>query len=313
MKMPKTTLSGYALSAAIILTILGASFVVGCDQGINKYKPKVLEEARFWKSKIESDIQVAIDDIHKLISSLDAMKHKSFLSHEVVNNLIKETLENHPEYSAIWTCWEPNAFNNSNVKYQNATGHDGTGRYISYWSRLHGKIQVAPLNKNYANELSIYKNVIELGKEIVSDPIKFGDGDYKGFIVIYAVPITSDGKTAGAAGIGLDFLKFFKPIIRQVRVLDVAYGFLVNNNGVMVAHPTKWSNVGKNLEFFAFDSAVIQSVKSGQEASQIKISKTTGRKGYYQFVPIRIGNTENHWSLAISFMPYKLKMGREKW
>ena len=311
--MQNLIFSSYAYrTVKVVLILLGSYFWAGCHQGIGDYKPQILKEARSWKLKIDSDIQAAVDDIKKIASSLETIRHNSSPSREAANILIKETLENHHEYLGIWSIWKRNAFDNSDIKYQNTLGHDNTGRYIPYWNRINGEIQVAPLNQNFPSDVSLSKSVIESGNEMVSMPIEFRAGEYK---VVYAVPIRSDGKIVGAVGLDLTFLNFFTRIIRQVRVLDVAYGFLVNNDGVMVAHPTQWLNVGRTLDFFSFDPAVIQSVKDGHEASQIKISKTTGYENYYQFVPIKIGNTEKRWSLAISFMPIRLKKGwtKDKW
>lgn len=109
----------------------------------------------------------------------------------------------------------------------------------------------------------------------------------------------------GAVGIELPLLDFFKPIIKQVQSSNHwAYGFLTTNSGIFVAHPTKWMNVGRSLEFFGFEKRIIKAVKEGREASQLKVSKISGRKTYYLFVPIQIGATDKPWSLAIH-MPVK--------
>lgn len=225
-------------------------------------------------------------------------------SREDANHLIKKTLENHENYLAVWTCWEPDTFDNKDAKYKNLLGHDKSGRFVPYWNRLSGGINVIPFD-NYHNKEqdSFYQQVIESGKEMASDPIAYMENGKKKLKVIYAVPVYHDERIIGAAGIDLPLLEFFKPIIRQVRVLDIAYGFLISNDGVLTAHPTKWANVGKSLEFFSFQPDIIQAVKDGREASQIKISKTTGRKNFYQFVPIQIGASNRPWSLAISLIP----------
>jgi methyl-accepting chemotaxis protein len=171
---------------------------------------------------------------------------------------------------------------------------------MPYWKRVNGVIDVAPFDIYSKNNDTTYQELIKYGKDIVSNPMFFSIGNNKRLKIIYAVPINNDGKIIGAAGIDLPLYEFFTPIIRQVRVLDVAHGFLIANNGVMTAHPMKWANVGKSMEFFAFEKDVIQAVKDGREASQGKISRTTGNKAYYQFVPIKFGHTDKPWSLAIS-------------
>ena len=287
----------------VILIQIGSMFIVGCSQQSDDYKPKVLDEARIWKSKIESDIQTAVEEIRKIASSLVAMKQNGSPGRDAANNLIKQTLKKHPEYLAIWTCWEPNAFDNLDVKYQNLSGHDKNGRFMPCWNRVNGAIEVVPFDIYSKNNDTTYRELIRAGREIVSNPIFFSIGENKRLKVIYAVPINYEGKIIGAAGIDLPLFEFFTPIIRQVRVLDVAHGFLIANNGVLVAHPIKWANVGKSLDFFAFEEDVIQAVKDGREASQAKISRVTGNKAYYQFVPIKFGDTNKPWSLAISLMP----------
>lgn len=294
------------LRCIIAIVLFGTVFVTACGPKQEYYQPKVLDEARVWKSKIESDIQVAVDEIRKVASSLEAMKHSGSPSREDASNLIKQTLENHEDYLAVWACWEPNAFDNKDAKYQNVLGHDKSGRFIPYWNRSNGKINVNPID-NYSDKAqnSFYQQLINSGKEMASDPIECIVNGKKQLKVIYAVPIYYQEKTIGAAGIDLPLLGFFKPIIRQVRVLDVAYGFLIANNGVVTAHPTKWGNVGRSIELFGFDPGVIQAVKDGREAFQLKVPKTTGRgrERYYQFVPIQIGASKRPWSLAISLVP----------
>lgn len=297
-------MSSKTLHGLIAIVLFGSVFIAACESKQEDYQPKVLNEAMAWKSKIEIDIQVAVEEVRKVASSLEAMKRLESPSREDANNLIRKTLENHENYLAVWSCWEPNAFDNKDAKYQNVLGNDKSGRFVPCWNRLSGGINVLPLENYHNNEKeSFYQQIIRSGKEMASEPMEYIANGKKQLKFIYAVPINYDDKIIGAAGIDLPLLGFFKPIIRQVRVIGIGYGFLISNNGVLTAHPTKWANVGKTLEFFRFQPDVIQAVKEGREASQIKISKTTGRKSYYQFVPVQIGASNCPWSLAISIVP----------
>jgi len=294
------------LSGLIALVLFGSVFSMACDRTPkpDDYQPKVLAEARVWKSKIESDIQVAVKEIQKVASSLETIRGKNTPNRDDANHLIKQVLEANENYLAIWTLWEPNAFDNKDAEYQNKSGHDESGRFMPYWNRQNGKINVVSVKNNHSQYIDpFYRQLVIAGKEMVSDPIEYTVNGNRDLKVIYAVPIYHEERIIGAAGIDLPLLGFFKPIIRQVRVLDVAYGILIDNNGVLTAHPTKWANVGKSLEFFMFEKDVIQAVKEGREAFQLKVSKTTGRESFYQFVPIQIGSSNRPWSLAISLIP----------
>lgn len=80
-----------------------------------------------------------MDEIRQIASSLENMKHKAYLNREAANGLIRGVLENHPEFLALWTRWEPNAFDNLDIKYQN----------------------------------TFYKLIIRSGNEIVSNPTEY--------------------------------------------------------------------------------------------------------------------------------------------
>ena len=267
-----------------------------------------IEETRNWQSVVQADIQVPMDVARNLVQSMVAMKNEGTPNRDKMNYILKKDLEKYPSFLAIWTCWEANAFDNHDISYQNAVGHDETGRYIPYWNRLNGNIGVVAL-KNYSEDgaSDYYQIPLKSGKEFVSDPIVYKINGQEFFKTIFSVPISFKGKTIGVVGIDIPFLKFFYPIIKKVRLLNIGYGFLVGNNGVIVAHPFKWQNVGKSLEYFAFEPYVIKAIQKGKEATQYKVSRATGIKNYYIFVPIKIGESDRPWSLAINIRPDLLK------
>jgi methyl-accepting chemotaxis protein len=52
------------------------------------------------------------------------------------------------------------------------------------------------------------------------------------------------------------------------------------------------------MSSFGFTPESIQAVKDGREASEVKVSKTTGKESLYAFAPISIGKADNKWSLV---------------
>ncbi len=302
-------ITNLGLRAKMLLSILLVTFIgpfsavtyVGYSArklALEQSLDKAHEVARRWGAVVQADIQTAMDTARTLAQALEGMKIRGVPSRDMIDGILKRVLERYPSYLAVWTCWEPNALDGRDFRYTNAVGHDATGRYIPYWNRLSGKIDVEPL-KNYTTPGlgDYYLKPLKSGKETVFDPMPFNLKGKRELKTILAVPIKYEGKVVGVVGVDIP-LRHFESIIKKVKFFDIGYGFLIANNGVFVAHPTKWSNVGKPMEYFKFKPEVIQAVRHGRETFQYKVSKTTGKKTYYAFAPIKIGFAKKQWSLA---------------
>jgi methyl-accepting chemotaxis protein len=257
-----------------------------------------VEVARHWAAVIQADMQVAMDTARTLAQAMEGLKNKGVPARHVINGMLKNILVEYPHFVAVWTCWEPNALDNRDKEFANAIGHDQTGRYIPYWSRLEGEPGVQPLQMYDVNGVGdYYLTPFRTGKEVILDPVYFEINGEEQLKTILAVPIKYQGNIVGVVGIDIP-LKSFEPIIKRVRFYEEGYGFMLANNGVFTAHPTRWSNVGKPMEFFEFKPETIQAVRNGLEITEEKVSKTSGDTAFYAFAPIRIGYSDTPWSLA---------------
>ena len=63
------------------------------------------------------------------------------------NSLQKEILRDSEKFIDIWTVWEPNALDKLDYKFKNTEGHDNSGRFIPYWTKVNGKISMVPLTE----------------------------------------------------------------------------------------------------------------------------------------------------------------------
>ena len=283
------------------LALFGAVLWAGINArsaALDEARDKTFQVARRWSAEVQGELQVAMDCARTLAQSLEGMKNRGVPPRDMMDGILKNILERYPQFLAVWTCWEPNAMDGKDFQFINAIGHDETGRYIPYWNRLSGEIDVEPL-KDYdvPGKGDYYLSVLKANKEVVFDPVPFEMNGEKQLKTILAVPVRYEGQTVGVVGIDIP-LRAFEPIIKKVKFFDIGYGFMMANNGVFVAHPTKWENVGKPMEFFKFKPESIQAVKDGREASEEKVSKTTGKTTFYAFAPIQIGFADKKWSLA---------------
>ncbi|MGA6925883.1 MAG: cache domain-containing protein, partial [Desulfosarcina sp.] len=266
------------------------------NEALDKARESAYRYANLIKAELGQSMQVA----RSLARSFEGMKQQGVPPRDMMDGILKRVLEENPGFLAVWTCWEPNALDGKDADFIDAFGHDETGRYVPYWNRLPGEIDVEPLS-GYTDPQkgSYYFESLKSGREVVFDPLPYTQGEATQLKTIVTVPVRFNDKTIAVVGIDIP-VATFTPLVKQITLFDIGYGFLIANNGVFVAHPNKASNVGKPMEFFEFDPRVIEDVKNGRETSQYKVSKTTGKKTYYILAPISIGSAQKKWSLAIN-------------
>ncbi|MEJ2639602.1 MAG: methyl-accepting chemotaxis protein [Desulfosarcinaceae bacterium] len=273
---------------------------------------KAREVAYRYGTDVQVKIEVAMDAARTLAHSFEGMKNQGVPPRDMLDGILKHVLEQNTWFLAVWTVWEPNALDGRDYDYADAVGHDATGRYVPYWNRMYGEIDVQPREDYDAPGPGDYYLVTKANnRETVFDPLEYTVDDKTALKTVLAVPIRFEGEVIGVVGIDIP-LKSFEPIVKSVKLFDVGYGFLIANNGVFAAHPTKWSNVGKHMRYFDFTPESIQAVKDGKEASEYKVSKTTGKETYYTFAPITIGQSAKKWSLATNIPTAKILEGANR-
>jgi methyl-accepting chemotaxis protein len=261
---------------------------------------KARESAYRYANLVKAELGRSMDVARTVAYSFQGMKQQGVPPRDMMDGILKQVLADNPGFLAVWTCWEPNALDGKDSDFSDAFGHDETGRFLPYWNRLTGDIDVAPLaDYTDPDKGAYYLQTLKTGEEMVSDPVPFTVGEQTQLKTVLSVPVRFDGKTVAVVGIDIP-VAAFTPLVKQISLFNTGYGFLIANDGVFVAHPTKQANVGKHMDFFAFDKKVISDVKAGRETSQYKVSKTTGNKTYYILAPIPIGSAQKKWSLAVN-------------
>jgi methyl-accepting chemotaxis protein len=292
------------IAASIILVgivvLLSAVAFVGFKArslALEEAKDKSIQIAHRWAAEVQSEMQVAMDCNRSLAQAMEGMKNRGVPPRDMMDGMLKNILEKYPQFLAVWTCWETNSVDGKDMQFINAIGHDSTGRYIPYWNRLSGEVDVQPLTDyDVPGKGDYYLETLRSNKEQVFGPVPFEMGGRQLFKTILTVPIRYEGKPVGVVGIDLP-LSALQPIIDKVKLYENGYGFMIADNGIYVAHPMP-ENVGRTMESFNFKPESIRAVKEGREATEYKVSQDTGKDTFYAFSPIKIGFSDKRWSLA---------------
>lgn len=213
--------------------------------------------------------------------------------------LFESLMENH-NFLAIWTLWEPNAFDEKDNIYKNKVGYNSIGSVgISYFKQNGTIYPEVMTEKDYAG--FYYKTVKETEKEIITEPYKYY---YSGYKHLYygstvSVPVIINGRFKGVVGIDLDIDSLCKRI-NQVRPYQSGFLSLIANNGTIVTHIDS-SLVNKNIFKLnnAIDSISRQSIVNGRELSIETVSDFSHEKVFRFFYPIRISDSIEPWSMMV--------------
>ncbi|MDI1310122.1 MAG: methyl-accepting chemotaxis protein [Methylotenera sp.] len=281
---------GFALTISIIIY-----------QAINVEKTTAFqladESASIAGAKTERTLNNAMNSARALTWSFQSMKATNQANRSLADSMLIKTLNENPEFVGTWTLWEPNAFDDMDNKYINEKGHDLTGRYIPYWNRGSGSVQLEPLvDYDKAGAGDYYLLAKNTGKETVLEPYSYKISGKDTLITSVVVPITIKGRFSGVAGIDMP-LASIQSDIEKIKPYDGSYAELISYQGEYVAK-SKLNPINKNSADNGISKAVKEKIKVGKSFSSV--DTVTGQEVYRTYVPVKVGASVTPWTLVLT-------------
>ncbi|OPY19769.1 MAG: nitrate/nitrite sensor protein NarX [Methanomethylovorans sp. PtaU1.Bin093] len=244
---------------------------------------QAIEMARSYANEFNGDMK-ANQAIGKTIAT--SMSNYDSSDRDEVNNMLNAILVTHPTLLGTYVAYEPNAFDSNDELYVNAYGHDVTGRFIPYWNKMNGTIELDPLL--YYDTSDYYQLPKKLETDVLTEPYY-----YEGvFIVSYASPIMKNGTFIGIGGVDVS-LYYLDDVLSNVKAFDTGYAFMTSNSGMLLSHPYNKQWIGnQTLYDFGIDdfSHAADDIKQGKSGHVETIDQITGKKVVMFYEPIRTGN-----------------------
>ncbi|MBP1934681.1 methyl-accepting chemotaxis protein [Ammoniphilus resinae] len=308
------------LFTKILISVLGTCFIIfGSVLGFTLYKTSTfavdyanqlaIAEGEKQAKKVDAELDFTMDTTRMLASNFAVMVQENKADRELANSMLKKALEENKHFLGTWTAWEPNAFDGKDGEFAGTLGHDTTGRFIPYWTKVDGKVSVEGL-KGYdqQGEGDYYQLAKESGKEVILEPYAYEVGGREVLMTSIVSPIKINGKVVGAVGVDIS-LDFLQEINSTIKLYETGFGAIVSHQGIIVAHKLQ-DLVGKSNYEIPGLRAVDQiknAVESGQTASFIDFSPVTQGDVYKVYSPIFVGNTTTPWSLLVSIPEEEVK------
>lgn len=301
LKLFKSLQGKLVLSTGVCLLVIAAALI-----GVTafSYANTMIKNAEYQakesviaeSSRIETSLNESMSIARVLAQELAATKSTkdtTNFNREVVSQMLRGLFINNPQMVTLYTMWGPDAFDENDKAFINATGHDETGRFMVLWDRdATGKIQRAPLT-GYATD-SYYLCPKTTLKECITEPAAYDVQGKKMEMTSLTVPVIVGNKFYGVVGvdISLDFIQKIADENNKNIMGGVGDLLIVSNGGLIAGASNHPELVGKPLsekEDDAEDDMAL--IKGGKQSSIVS-------EGFQETIsPIKPGNTTAPWAV----------------
>ncbi|WP_168172487.1 methyl-accepting chemotaxis protein [Cellvibrio sp. PSBB023] len=213
----------------------------------------------------------------------------------VANALLREVLAQNPTFLGVWSGWEANAFDNRDNDYRNTTAHDASGRFLPYWNRGSGTLEVESLvDYDTPGAGDFYLLPKANRAETLIEPYIYKVAGKDTLITTVVVPIIDAGRFLGVAGVDIA-LSDYQAEVSKLKPYETGYASLFSNTGVYVgdAQPER---VGTQVD----DPELEAAISAGKVLGRYRFNDVLDTETYEVSVPVIVGATTTPWSFKVT-------------
>ncbi len=223
------------------------------------------------------------------------------IDRESASFILRSVLENTSSFSAVWSFWEPDAFDNRDGSFKGKNGSDGAGRFAPHWYRNpQGGIDY----KYYedaadASGQGAYQQVRAAEHEILLEPHFVGPAGKQKAMATLVFPIKVEENIVGAVGIEID-LSTITRNQSAPKAADNGFTAIVTPAGTYVAHPdaSRIGSAGTSVDPWL--AAYLPAIRQGEGFVQLAYSATQKKNVFHVGLPVALGLTGHPWSIVAS-------------
>jgi len=226
------------------------------------------------------------------------------------NNLQKEILKDSEQFIDVWTVWESNALDGLDNKFKNTEGHDDTGRFIPYWTKINGKTSMTALT-GYVGSFW-YEKPKSSSQGILIEPNNYELQGKMLYVAGTAIPIRDKtGKVLGVVGIDYS-LDYMKEKLSKETFFDSGYAILISAKGTVLAHKNK-NLISKTLPEFEDKKTTDLFFDAKRSLEPFLLETSINGNTYLEvFTPVKIGRTNEIWFVGTSIPENEIYMEGRK-
>lgn len=284
-------------SFIIIVLLVTIATVFERNQAIEQARLEALLKAESLATRVQLEFEKALSTARTLAQAFSTTKEKSLLTLErgPANAILRGVLVHNPAYLAVYSIWEPNAFDNLDVAFVNWEGHDHTGRFIPYWVRTsQNDIVLKPTPDYTAAERGDLYNFARITlREVIQDPVFYTSAEMSQLVVSIAAPIVLRNEFLGITGVDLH-TGWLQHLVDNIELDHQEQVAIVANNGSLVALSRQPEMAGRFLA--DLDAGFIPHLPAVYHGRELI---TTLQDELIIFTPIQLGDALASWSIKL--------------
>ncbi len=274
-----------AVTGVLLVMILATTVTITTQISVQEElaNQQSIEITKGYANQFDGDMRSNMALAHAISST---MSEYNSSDRDEVNRILNRILEDNPHLIGTYVAYEPNAFDGRDNEFINAEGHDASGRFISFWNKIEGEIELEPLQGYETLEYYVYPKAFN--KNFITDPYYYEDI----FMVSYVAPIIKDDEFLGVAGVDVS-LKYVDDIVSQIKAFDTGYAIMTGSSGTILSQPYNKDWIGLKTiydydnEELAKAADDIQHKKSGHVNT---IDPVTGKEVVVFYEPVKSKN-----------------------
>ena len=252
---------------------------------------------------LAAELEREFIEIYQTYSDLDdIVQHEMSLpiqmrSRERIIAYLKRFTQKHSALTGLAVLFEPNAFDGQDAAFAGVGIYRADGRFAPYAVKNNGTLKMVTARFDAVPVNDWYTKPIEQQKMILIPPYKNGHD----LVITLAAPIIYEGKTFGAFNIDIDISYLQYKIEKMPGTSAHDYKILCMDDGTVLAHGIDNEKLLSNqFEKSPYWQDIFKNVSTGNIEQDIRISKLSGKKSKYIFVPVKISGIEYRWPLISS-------------
>jgi methyl-accepting chemotaxis protein len=289
------------LTGFLVINII--SVITSFKSNDKKLMEKIDEGANRYSLVATKEVNDSFMILKTVRDTFIGMKKAEITDRELYNSILKSTIESNPKFVGIYTVWEPNALDGKDEEFKDKPGHDGTGRFIPYWSNISRNPDGSSYTLgNYEDPEKgmFYFEVKESKKPMIRDPFMMPDlADLKDFLfTTVRIPLINEsGEFLGMVATDLN-LSGLQNIVNNIKFIEGSYVNIVDNKGLYITNKDVKKRNKEVIE--NSDKTKIEKIAKGEKFSEKYFSKELNKKVYRIFMPVNIEGTDTKWSIVVT-------------
>jgi len=264
---------------------------------------------------VQRDINVALRVTETMRDAFIGLYSKGIKDRETYLAMLESAVKANQQYVAVWTAWEPDAFDGKDKDFVNVDGkatfpdakaYDATGRFVPYVFAKDGGFDLTPLtdyDKPGAGDY--YLLAQKSGKQQIIEPYPYQVGDKTVVMTSLVTPIIIDGKVLGVVGLDLD-LAAIQQRLAEIKPYDSGAVSLISAQGNWAAY-ADLKQLMKPIEAQEPDLAKAKDgITKGQVFDFPDFSDTRKIDVLRVFQPVEVGQTGTPWSVMVDLPEDKI-------